>query len=76
MPAFMAILLSAACAFFVYAMAQFRRELGLLRSQRNRSMTMIVPFRSVLESPKGAEAGRKSDVAVLPLRGVARRDVA
>jgi hypothetical protein len=76
MAAFIAIALSAACAFFVYAMAQFGREIGLLRSQRTQSTTMIVPFRSVPESREGADRGGKNDVAVLPVGGMARRGVA
>jgi hypothetical protein len=76
MAAFIAIVFGAACAFYGYALVQFRREIDLLRSQRNRGATMIVPFRSAPESRQRAESDRQTKVTVLPLSGMANRDVA
>jgi hypothetical protein len=75
MAVFIAIVLGAACAFYGYALAQFGREIGLLRSRRNRGAAFVVPFRGMPES-RYPESAPKSKVTVLPVAGVANRDVA
>ncbi len=77
MAALFAIVLGAACAFYVYALMRFGREIWLLRSQRNRGVT-IWPRRSrTCRNPSNNPArARKAKVTVLPVNGAADRDVA
>ena len=75
MAAFITIVLGGACVFYGYALAQFGREISLLRSQRNRGAAFVVPFRGMPES-RYSESGSRSKVTVLPISGIANRDVA
>ncbi|MGC2333668.1 MAG: hypothetical protein WA581_19610 [Candidatus Acidiferrales bacterium] len=76
MAALFAIVLGAACAFYVYALVQFGREILRLRSQRNRGVTLVAPFQSMPEFRERRGSGRKAKVTVLPVSGAADRDVA
>jgi len=76
MAAFVAIVLGAACAFYCYALARFGREIRLLRSQRIRGAALVVPFRGMPESGRYADSGTRTKVTVLPVNGMANRDVA
>ena len=76
MAGLIAIVLIAACVFYGYALVRFGREIGLLRFQRNRGRTMIVPFRSAPEFRNREDASGKTKVTVLPVSGMANRDVA
>lgn len=76
MAAFIAIVLGAACVFFGYALAQFGREIKLLRSQRNRGVPLVVPFRGMPESRESAGSAAITKVTVLPMNATVRRDVA
>lgn len=74
MAAFIAIALGAACVFYGYALARFGREIKLLRFQRARGAALVVPFRSMPES--GRYSSARAKVTVLPVNGMANRDVA
>lgn len=76
MAALFAIVLGAACAFYVYALVRFGREIWLLRSQRNRGVTIAAPFQNLPESLEQPGSRRKAKVTVLPANGAADRDVA
>jgi hypothetical protein len=76
MAAFITIVLGGACVFYGYVLAQFGREISLLRSQRNRGAAFVVPFRGMPESARYSDTGARSKVTVLPVSGVANRDVA
>ncbi len=75
MAAFVIIVLGGACVFYGYALAQFGREISLLRSQRNRGAALVMPFRGMPES-RYSDSGARSKVTVLPANGMANRDVA
>jgi uncharacterized protein involved in response to NO len=76
MTALVAIVLGAACAFLVYALVQFGREIRLLRSQRNLGAALLLAFRGMPESAVHSDPRAKSKVTVLPVGGMANRDVA
>lgn len=76
MAAFIAIVLGTACAFYCYALAQFGREIKLLKSQRSRGVPLVVPFRGMPESRECAGSGAITKVTVLPVNATVRRDVA
>jgi hypothetical protein len=76
MAVFVVIVLGAACVFLVYALGQFGREIGLLKSQRNRGAALVVPFRGMPESARYSDSGARTKVTVLPVSGMAKRDVA
>jgi hypothetical protein len=76
MAAFVAIVLGAACIFLVYALMQFGREIGLLRSRRNRGAALVMPFRGMPESARYSESVSRRKVTVLPVSGMSNRDVA
>lgn len=76
MAAFVVVVLGAACAFYGYALAQFGREIRLLRGQRNRGAALVVPFRGMPESSRYSDFSAREKVTVLPVNGMANRDVA
>jgi len=76
MAAFFTIVLGAACVFYGYVLAQFGREIRILRSQRNRGVPLVVPFRGMPESNRYSDAVTKTKVTVLPVNGLVNRDVA
>jgi hypothetical protein len=76
MAVFVAIVLAMACAFYGYALARFGREIKLLKAQRARGLSLVVPFRGMPESPRYADSSARAKVAVLPTHGVVNRDVA
>jgi hypothetical protein len=76
MAALFAIVLGAACAFYVYALLQFGREIWRLRAQRNRGVMIVAPLQSMPEFRERRRSGRKAKVTVLPVSGVVNRDVA
>ena len=75
MAAFITVVLGGACVFYGYVLAQFGREIGLLRSQRNRGAAFVIPFRGMPES-RYSESGSRGKVTMLPVNGMANRDVA
>jgi hypothetical protein len=75
MAALFAIVLGAACVFYVYALVRFGREIALLRSQRNRGVRVIASFPAAPEFREQSGRGR-TKLAVLPVSGAADRDVA
>jgi hypothetical protein len=76
MAALFAIVLGAACAFYIYALLHFGREIWRLRSERNRSVTIVEPFQGMPEFREPRGSRRKPKVTVLPVSGAADRDVA
>ncbi len=76
MAAFITIVLGGACVFYGYVLAQFGREISLLRSQRNRGAAFVVPFRGMPESARYSDAVAKPKVTVLPVGSMANRNVA
>jgi hypothetical protein len=76
MAAFVAIVLGAACVFYLYTLVQFGREIWRLRSQRNRGVSVVEPFQSMPEFREQRSSRKKAKVTVLPVNGAADRDVA
>ncbi|HTZ73037.1 MAG TPA: hypothetical protein VMB47_03885 [Candidatus Aquilonibacter sp.] len=76
MAALFAILLGAACIFYLYALVQFGREIWRLRSQRNRAVSVVEPFQSMPEFREQRRSRGKATVTVLPVNSAADRDVA
>lgn len=76
MIAFITIVLGGACAFYGYALAQFGREIRLIRGERKRGAALVVPFRGMPESAGYSDLSAREKVTVLPVNGMANRDVA
>lgn len=76
MAVFITIVLGGACAFYGYVLVQFGREIRRLRGQRNRGAALVVPFRGMPESARYSDSHAREKVTVLPVNGMANRDVA
>jgi hypothetical protein len=65
---FIALVLVPACAFYLYALTQFRRELAQLRSGRARPATLVKLTSSDLSPIVQVESPELGPVPVIPIR--------